>query len=311
MTEKQKRYARLLIGYNLLMELFPFTTAPLDGEVWEWVRGYKGLYKVSNYFRVMSLQNSAKVILKPFLNPNGYLYVSLCKNGTSHGYRLHRLVAQAFLPNPDGKVEVDHINGDRLNCCASNLRWVTRRENIRYAKERHLAENLAAEENLPAVMTINNVRGYLDDNGTAWLNAEDVARGLGFVDVHQKKDFATSGEKYETVRWARVNQYLAEFGFSKEVGKEDYLPENMFYRLAMKAKNAVAEKFQAKVADDILPTLRKTGKYELNPQKEKSHSSTSKLTIREKIQLLDKYIEMADNPILRDELIRQASIILQ
>ena len=140
------------------------------------------------------------------------------------------------------------------------------------------------------VQNINNVRCYLDENGTAWLNAEDVARGLGFVDVHQKKDFATSGEKYETVRWARVNQYLAEFGFSKEVGKEDYLPENMFYRLAMKAKNAVAEKFQAKVADEILPAIRKTGEYKVNKasvasvQKELDEIILSVGRVREAIQ---------------------------
>lgn len=112
-----------------------------------------------------------------------------------------------------------------------------------------------------AIITVSNVHGYIDENGTAWLNAEDVARGLGFVDIHQKKDFATSGEKYESIRWARVNGYLAEFGYSKIVGKEDFIPENMFYRLAMKARNEVAEKFQAKVADEILPAIRKHGFY--------------------------------------------------
>ena len=117
-----------------------------------------------------------------------------------------------------------------------------------------------------AIITVSNVHGYIDENGTAWLNAEDVARGLGFVDVHQKKDFATSGEKYETVRWARVNGYLQEFGYSKEVGKEDFIPENMFYRLAMKAKNETAENFQAKVADEILPAIRKNGAY-MTPEK--------------------------------------------
>ena len=61
--------------------------------------------------------------------------------------------------------------------------------------------------------------------------------------------------------WWRVNEYLKGFGFSTEVRKDDYIPENIFYRLAMKAKNEVAEKFQAKVADEILPAIRKTGFY--------------------------------------------------
>lgn len=91
------------------------------------------------------------------------------------------------------------------------------------------------------IVTIQNVRGYEKD-GTAYLNAEDAARGLGFI---QMKD------NVEYVRWDRVNQYLQEFNFSPLVGKDDYIPENIFYRLAMKAKNEVAEKFQAKVAENI------------------------------------------------------------
>lgn len=103
-----------------------------------------------------------------------------------------------------------------------------------------------------SIITVSNVHAYLDKDGTAWLNVEDVARGLGFT---QTKDCV------EYVRWDRVNGYLREFGFSPQVGKDDFIPENMFYRLAMKAKNEVAEKFQVKVADEILPAIRKTGSY--------------------------------------------------
>lgn len=110
------------------------------------------------------------------------------------------------------------------------------------------------------IITIKDVHVYLDENGTAWLNAEDVACGLGFVMVREDR-VTTSGDTYEAVRWARVNQYLEEFGYSKTVGTKDFIPENMFYRLAMKAKNKAAEKFQAKVADEILPSIRKHGMY--------------------------------------------------
>ena len=111
------------------------------------------------------------------------------------------------------------------------------------------------------VVTVENVRGYVDENGTIQLNAEDVARGLGFVKTEEKVS-PTSGRKtYETIRWERVNGYLKEFGFSTLVSKDDYIPENMFYRLAMKASNATAQAFQEKVADVILPAIRKTGVY--------------------------------------------------
>lgn len=105
------------------------------------------------------------------------------------------------------------------------------------------------------LMTIKNVRGYIE-NDVAYLNLEDVARGLGFTTV------ATSGN--ECVRWARVEQYLTELGFNENNGylpDNTFIPENIFYRLAMKAKNETAEKFQAMVADEILPSIRKTGVY--------------------------------------------------
>lgn len=106
-----------------------------------------------------------------------------------------------------------------------------------------------------AVATIQGVRCYLDENGIVQLNAEDVARGLGFTEPK-------NGAEY--VKWSRVNRYLQEFGFSTQVSKDDFIPENMFYRLAMKASNAAAQAFQAKVADEILPSIRKNGMY-INP----------------------------------------------
>ena len=105
------------------------------------------------------------------------------------------------------------------------------------------------------IITIQNVRGYEKD-GTVYLNIEDTARGLGFVHNEIK-----NGVEYSTVRWATVNQYLQDFGFANKVAKDDFIPENIFYRLAMKAKNEVAEKFQATVADKILPAIRKHGAY--------------------------------------------------
>ena len=96
------------------------------------------------------------------------------------------------------------------------------------------------------IVNINNVHGYLDkETGMAYLNAGDVARGFGFVKTETKK-----GVKYESVRWARVNEYLQSFGFRPLVGEKDFLPENMVYRLGFKANNEVAQKFQALLADE-------------------------------------------------------------
>lgn len=103
------------------------------------------------------------------------------------------------------------------------------------------------------ILNIRNVHCYMDkQTAIAYLNAEDVARGFGFTQ-------GKNGVEY--IRWDRVNQYLHEFGFSPQVGKDDFLPENMVYRLGFKANNDVAKKFQAVLADEVLPAIRRHGAY--------------------------------------------------
>lgn len=108
------------------------------------------------------------------------------------------------------------------------------------------------------LLSISGVSCY-EENGTAYLRLEDVARGLGFTQI------AKSGN--EVVRWERIYKYLSELGvpICGDGNLPQYIPENIFYRLAMKAKNETAEKFQALVADEIIPSIRKTGTYTTKP----------------------------------------------
>ena len=105
------------------------------------------------------------------------------------------------------------------------------------------------------IISIDGVECYEKD-GTAYLKLETVARGLGFTTTQN-----ISGKEYTNVRWNRVDEYLKEIGFATCGKRPDFIPENIFYRLAMKARNEVAEKFQAKVADEIIPSIRKHGLY--------------------------------------------------
>ena len=106
------------------------------------------------------------------------------------------------------------------------------------------------------VLNVSGIDCYEKD-GTVYLKLEAVARGLGFTET------AASGN--ECVKWTRVRKYLSDLGVidTSVDGKElpDFIPENIFYRLAMKAKNEVAEAFQAKVADEVIPSIRKHGAY--------------------------------------------------
>ena len=105
------------------------------------------------------------------------------------------------------------------------------------------------------ILNVDGIECYEKD-GTAYLKLETVARGLGFTTTQN-----ISGKEYTNVRWNRVDEYLKEIGFATCGKRPDFIPENVFYRLAMKAKNEAAEKFQAKVADEIIPSIRKHGIY--------------------------------------------------
>lgn len=72
-------------------------------------------------------------ILKTSISRNGYVHISLCKNGKVKTFRVHRLIAEAFIPNPENKPQVNHIDGNRINNSLSNLEWVTRSENHLHA----------------------------------------------------------------------------------------------------------------------------------------------------------------------------------
>lgn len=111
---------------------------------------------------------------------------------------------------------------------------------------------------IKAPMNTKNICGVdcYEQNGVAYLRLENVARGLGFTQTQKK-----NGVEYISIRWETINRYLEDIGFPNKLGKDVFIPENIFYRLAMKAKNETAEKFQALVADEIIPSIRKNGIY--------------------------------------------------
>lgn len=88
-------------------------------ELWKDIKEYEGIYQVSNLGRVKRVETDR--VLKGSKNKKGYLRVDLYKNGSQSNKRIHRLVAQAFIPNPENKSQVNHIDENKTNNVISNL----------------------------------------------------------------------------------------------------------------------------------------------------------------------------------------------
>lgn len=108
-------------------------------EIWKPIKGYEGLYEVSNLGRVKSLsfRNSRGTFKRDLImkseNCHGYKRLSLSTNDVQKGFSVHRLVSQAFISNPDNKTQINHKDYDKTNNHVENLEWCTAKENTRHA----------------------------------------------------------------------------------------------------------------------------------------------------------------------------------
>lgn len=113
-------------------------------EIWLSIPGHVGMYEVSNLGEIRSLNRvvigkggstyiRCGKVLKKILNSNGYYVIGLCINGKSKMCKVHRLVAQVFLPNLNDHPQVNHIDGNKTNNIVSNLEWCTNAENTQHA----------------------------------------------------------------------------------------------------------------------------------------------------------------------------------
>ena len=115
----------------------------MEKEIWKAVEGYEDWYEVSNFGNVRSVDRVVNYndgrkfhykgqIRKIKKHPNGYLFCDLSKNTKHKTFNVHRLVAQAFLPNPNNLPEVNHRDENKTNNCVDNLEWCTHLHNVNY-----------------------------------------------------------------------------------------------------------------------------------------------------------------------------------
>lgn len=100
-------------------------------EVWKNIKDFEGLYQVSNLGNIKRITTNK--VLNPSISNRGWLYLSLSKDNKYKNHRVHRIVAQTFIPNPKDKATVNHINGIKTDNRVENLEWNTIGENVRHA----------------------------------------------------------------------------------------------------------------------------------------------------------------------------------
>lgn len=103
----------------------------MEVEIWKDIKGFEGIYQISNLGR---FRNRGEV-KKPWTAAHGYLAFTLRKDGQKKNYKVHRLVAEAFIPNIENFPEINHIDGDKTNNRVENLEWCTHRYNMRHSYE--------------------------------------------------------------------------------------------------------------------------------------------------------------------------------
>lgn len=156
-------------------------------EIWKDIKGYEGLYQVSNTGKVKSLERKVKhwqggyltkkeIVLKSSIS-KGYLVISLYKNGIQIRKYIHRLVAEAFIPNPDNLPQINHIDENKMNNCVENLEWCTAEFNVNYGTRNKRV----------AICMTNNVRSkpviQYDLNGNfimEYPSTREVERQTGY-----------------------------------------------------------------------------------------------------------------------------------
>lgn len=137
-------------------------------EEWKEIKGYEGKYFISNCGR---LKNQYGLIMKPMKCTNGYLTACLWKNNCQQKILIHRLVAEAFINNPFGYSDVNHIDENKENNVFTNLEWCTHLYNMNYGKVR---EKIREKKKEQRVSLETRMKISMSSKNRRWMNKENT-----------------------------------------------------------------------------------------------------------------------------------------
>lgn len=174
-------------------------------EIWLPVVGYESGYEVSNYGNVRSLarkinrsstlMNIRERVLTKSIYNTGYYYVALCGVGKPKKATIHKIVAKAFIPNPDNKPYINHIDGNKLNNYVDNLEWCSPKENNLHARETGLAR-WAKGKDAPTSREVINIK-----TGERFCSIRDAAKSSGLCEKYLSNNLRISKRKRTDFRY--------------------------------------------------------------------------------------------------------------
>ena len=143
-----------------------------NNEIWKDIEGYEGKYQVSNLGRVKSIRYGKEKILSPSISNQGYIQVNLCKNGKQKWCLIHRLVALAFIPNPNNLPQINHRDEDKTNNKVENLEWCDHKYNNNYGTR----IQRVVEKTSKPVLQFTKLGEFIQK----WKSLTDVHINLGY-----------------------------------------------------------------------------------------------------------------------------------
>lgn len=180
----------------------------ITNEVWRDIDGYEGLYQISNLGRIKSLPKKTKqktTFLRPGVNSVGYANVVLHKNGEKHNYKVHRLVARAFIPNSEDLPCINHKDENKLNNNVSNLEWCSVKYNTNYGSgmRRNAEKQIATKATRKPIFMIDG------NNNITWFQSiRDCQRITGLCQTHISKVIRGIYRQYNGFRFELAGEQI-------------------------------------------------------------------------------------------------------
>lgn len=198
-------------------------------EIWRDIKGYEGIYQVSSMGRVRGFYFGKEKMLKPRKDRDGYLLINLHRDGKQYTFRVHRLVAEAFIPNPENKPCIDHINTIKDDNRIENLRWVSIAENNQNPLSRkNLSKGKTGKHrgkehhnSIPVIQysKSNKIIGF-------WENCQEAARYFGLYSGSNIGSCCRGLLKSSNgFKWRYLNDQLADW--LEEIQDEDMTKERV------------------------------------------------------------------------------------